>query len=148
MVFAQLKRKKKRTIVNRVYNGLNESVNCQIISIIYELIIRFFCITVETTTAEPTTDEPTTMKPITAVPTSAELTTVGPTRKEQTTAEPTLAELTIVGPNRREQTTAEPTSAEPTTKQGRTVRWHQNNGRSASDESPVPEMLDAFGKRT
>ena len=28
-----------------------------------------------------------------------------------------------------------------TTIQGRTVRWHQNNGGSASDESPVPEML-------
>ena len=32
--------------------------------------------------------------------------------------------------------------------QGRTVRWHQNNGRSASGESPVPEMLAAFGRRT
>ena len=32
--------------------------------------------------------------------------------------------------------------------QGCTVRWHQNNGRSASDESPIPEMLDAFGSGT
>ena len=32
--------------------------------------------------------------------------------------------------------------------QGHTVRWHQNNGRSASDESPIPEMLAAFGSGT
>ena len=32
--------------------------------------------------------------------------------------------------------------------QGCTVRRHQNNGRSASDESPVPEMLAAFGSGT
>ena len=32
--------------------------------------------------------------------------------------------------------------------QGCAVRWHQNNGRSASDESPVPEMLSAFGSGT